>query len=309
MRASVFWIGRLLGLAALLGVLAPGLAAKLQVVATTTMVADLARQVGEDAVEVEALMGAGVDPHLYKPTRRDIVALRRADVVLFNGLHLEGRMTDVLRVMEGSGRPVAAIGEAVPEDLRLHPEAFEGHPDPHIWGDPLLWKRTVPAVVEAFAKADPANAAAYRERGQRAEAELDALHAWAQGRVDELPPERRVLITSHDAYNYFGRSFGFEVIGVQGISTVTEAGLADVARLIDYIRDKKIPAIFVESSVSPRTIRRVSEDSGAKVGGELFSDALGTLGDMAEAHGETYDLGTYRGMIKHNVNTIVDALK
>jgi manganese/zinc/iron transport system substrate-binding protein len=284
-------------------------AAPLRVTATTTMAADLVRSIGGEDVVLTGLMNPGVDPHLYKPTRRDILSLERAQVIIYNGLHLEGRMTDVLEKMGRRGRIVIALGSAIgSEHLLAHPD-YEGAYDPHIWFDPSLWRECVPLVVEALSKAAPEKRTAFSRRGEAVTQELAALAAWGRERIERLDPQHRVLITSHDAYNYFGRAFGFQVIGVQGISTVTEAGLADITQVIDFIKARKIKAVFVESSVSPRTIQRISQDSGAVVGGELFSDAMGEPGDRLTVAGETYDVGTFAGMFKHNVNTIVEALR
>ncbi|MCM2274399.1 MAG: zinc ABC transporter substrate-binding protein [Candidatus Didemnitutus sp.] len=283
----------------------PAATARLRVVTTTSIVTDLVRQVAGDFAQVEGLMGPGVDPHLYKPTAADIVRLQRAEVIFYNGLMLEGRMTDVFTKLARSKRHVYAVTESIPEDELLQPAAFEGHFDPHVWFDVQLWAKCVDTVVAGLAAADSANADAYRRQGEAVRARLAALHAWARAKADELPAERRVLVTSHDAYNYFGRAYGFTVVGLQGISTATEAGLADVARLSDFIRTRGVKAVFVESSVSPATIERVARDSGARVGGELFSDAMGEPGQIEGG----YNLGTYEGMIKHNLSTIVDALK
>lgn len=277
----------------------------LRVVATTTLVGDLVREVvGEDAV-VETLMGPGVDPHLFKPTASDVLRLQRAEVVFFNGLMLEGKMAEVLGRLARSDRPVQAVTDGLAADDLLHPPGFEGHPDPHVWFDINLWSRCLATVEQVMVARDPDNAARYRERAAAARRRYAALHEWAVAKVGELPAARRILVTSHDAYNYFGRAYGFTVVGLQGISTATEAGLADVARLVDFIRQHRIKAIFVESSVPHATIERVARDSGAAVGGELFSDALGTPGLMEQGH----DLGTYEGMVRHNILTIVEALK
>lgn len=281
----------------------------LSVVATTTMAADLVSAVGGADVEVRGLMGPGVDPHTYRPTRQDITALQRADVIFYNGFFLEGRMTDVLETMARRGRAVHPIAEAVPAEKRLSPAGFEGAPDPHVWFDPMLWAETVSATVAALSAVDPDNARGYAERGEQVRAELAKLDQWVRQRLAELPPERRVLITSHDAYNYFGRAYDFEVIGVQGISTVSEAGLGDVARIIEFIKEREVKAVFFESSVSPRLIQRISTESGAALGGEIFSDAMGVPGAMETVDGETYDLGTYTGMVKHNVNQILQGLR
>jgi manganese/zinc/iron transport system substrate-binding protein len=204
---------------------------------------------------------------------------------------------------------VFAAAEAVPETERLRPANFEGHPDPHVWGDPRLWKLAAKAVAEGLSTLDAAGSAGYRSRAEAYGAEMDQVFAWGAKRVAEVPARQRVLITSHDAFNYFGRAFGFEVVGVQGISTVTEAGLADMTKVVDLVKARQLKAVFVESSVPPSTIRRISQDTGAKVGGELFSDALGTPGEMREGGGERYDVGTYLGMLKHNINTVVEALR
>jgi manganese/zinc/iron transport system substrate-binding protein len=255
------------------------------------------------------LMGPGVDPHLYKPTASDVTRLQGADVVFYSGLMLEGRMADLFARIGRDGKKVYAVTESVPEEKLLEPPEFAGHWDPHVWGDASLWANAVDAVVKALTAADPQGEAGYRERGAKYRTQLAELHEWARNRASELPEDRRILVTSHDAFNYFGRAYGFKVVGVQGISTVTEAGLADIAKVVDFIRQNGVKAIFVESSVPRATIERISKDSGAKVGGELFSDAMGTPGEMESIGGESYDLGTYVGMLKHNINSAVEALK
>ncbi len=279
---------------------------KLYVVATTTMVGDMVARVGGDHVEVKGLMRPGVDPHLYEPVPGDGIALREADIVFYSGLFLEGQMHDKL---EGLGEKSHAVTEATGKEELLVPNASGGHPDPHVWGDASLWARCVPGVAEALAKADPAHAVEYRANAAAYIAELETLHEWALKRAGELPEGARVLITSHDAFNYFGRAYGFEVIGLQGISTVGESGLADRVKMVDLIKERGVKAIFVESSVSHAAIESISKDSGARIGGELFSDALGQPGDMEDAGGESYDKGTYVGMLKHNMNAAVEALK
>jgi len=280
-------------------------AAPLKVVATTGMVADLVRQVGGERVDVDGLMGAGVDPHLYKASAQDVVKMQRADVVFYNGLILEGKMGDLLTRIARSKGGVYALSESLPEEQLLSPKEFAGHHDPHVWLDVSLWARCVDTVAEGLAAKDPDGAAFYAERAAAVRASLAELHAWALAKAAELPREKRILITSHDAFNYFGRAYGFEVVGLQGISTVTEAGLADMARMVDLIKARGARAIFVESSVPPQAIQRIAADAGVRVGGELFSDAMGTPGQIE--HG--YDLGTYNGMIRHNLNTIVEALR
>lgn len=300
-RARAVWWA----LALLMAAGAEAAAGPLRVVTTTSMVTDLVRQVAGEHAVVDGLMGPGVDPHLYKPTAGDVLKLQRADLVFYSGLVLEGKMTDVFTKLARTKRQVYAVTEAIPVEQLLQPAEFAGHYDPHVWFDVRLWRACVATVVEGLGAADPERHEDYARRGAALQARLDELHAWALAKAAELPEERRILVTSHDAYNYFGRAYGFTVVGLQGISTATEAGLADVARLADFIRLKAVKAIFVESSVSPATIQRVAADSGVRIGGELFSDAMGTPGQIE--HG--YDLGTYEGMVKHNLNTIVGALR
>jgi manganese/zinc/iron transport system substrate-binding protein len=278
---------------------------KIKITTTVTMVADLARNVGGDRVEVEALMGPGVDPHLYKAAASDVTKLQQADVIFYCGLLLEGKMQAIFSKLARSKRFVYPVTESIPLDRLLEPPEFAGHYDPHVWFDVPLWKLCIDTVMKGLSEFDPAGKEGYEKRAAATRARLDELHAWALKKAGELPAERRILVTSHDAYNYFGRAYGFQVVGLQGISTVSEAGLADVAKLTDFIKQKKIKAVFVESSVPHDTIERISRDAGVKIGGELFSDAMGTPGQIE--HG--YDLGTYEGMIKHNLTTIVDALK
>ena len=287
----------------------PAHANKMNVVTTTTMVNDMVKEIGGDRVNVVGLMGPGVDPHLYKPASGDVVKLQRAKVIFYSGLMLEGRMTDLFFRMARAGKLVYAVTESIPEKDRLEPPEFAGHWDPHVWGDPILWSNCIVTVVDGLSKADPAGAADYAKRGRAVDASYKAMKAWALKRIAEVPRKHRILITSHDAFNYFGQAFGFQVVAVQGLSTVTEAGLADIAKTVDFIKQKKIKAIFVESSVNPAAIERVSKDASVKIGGELFSDACGKVGDIHEAHGEKYDVGTFVGMLKHNINTVVDALK
>lgn len=284
-------------------------AAPVYVVTTTSMITDLVKQVGGDRVTVAGLMGPGIDPHLYKATASDVTRLQKAKAIFYNGLMLEGRMGDLFDRHAKRGKKIYAVASSMPEKELLRPAEFEGHYDPHVWGSAQLWSSTVEIVVKGLSEADPDGTADYTRRGEAYKGELAALHKWAQAQVQKVPPEKRVLVTSHDAFNYFGRAYGFQVVGVQGISTVTEAGLADVAKVVDFIRSRQLKAIFVESSVPRATIDRISKDSGAKVGGELFSDALGTPGKMHTVAGETYDEGSYAGMLKHNILTAVEALK
>lgn len=276
----------------------------LRVVTTTGMIGDAARAVAGSHAEVESLMSTGVDPHLYKASESDVRKLAEADLILYNGLHLEGKMADVLVKMART-RPVVAVTEEIPEDLLREPPEFQGQYDPHVWFDVSLWRRTLEPIVRELSALDPAHAADYRANADRFGAELDALDAWVEERAGELPPERRLLVTAHDAFGYFGRRYGFEVVGIQGISTVSEAGLQDVERVVDLVVEREVPALFVESSVPRRAIEAVqaavrSRGHEVAIGGELYSDSMGPAGTEA---------GTYLGMVRHNVGTVVDALK
>lgn len=276
----------------------------LRVVTTIGMIADAARAVAGPHAEVESLMQTGVDPHLYKASESDVRRLAEADLILYNGLHLEGKMSDVLVKMARS-RPVVAVSEEIPEELLREPPEFLGQYDPHIWFDVGLWRRTLEPIARELSALDPAHEAEFRANADRYGAELDALDAWVEERAAELPPERRILVTAHDAFGYFGRRYGFEVVGLQGISTVSEAGLQDVERVVDLVVDRQVPALFVESSVPRRAIEAVqaavrSRGHEVAIGGELYSDAMGPAGTEA---------GTYLGMVRHNVGTVVDGLK
>lgn len=279
--------------------------ARIKVTATTSMVADLVRNVGGDRLDVHALMGPGVDPHLYKATASDVLKLQQAKVIFYNGLLLEGKMQELFGQMARKKKFVYAVTEGLSKDQLLTPAAFGGHPDPHVWFDVPLWSQCTDKVVAGLTACDPAGKSIYEKNAAALKKKHAELHQWALKKASELPTERRILVTSHDAFNYFGRAYGFKVVGLQGISTVTEAGVADMAKLVDFIRSNKLPAVFVESSVSHATIDRISKDAGVRIGGELFSDAMGTPGQMENG----YDLGTYEGMIKHNLTTIVNALK
>ena len=275
-----------------------------QVVATTTMIADLVRVVGGSQVEVEGLMGPGVDPHLFKATERDVAAMAEADLIVYNGLHLEGKMADVFGEMNARGLPTLAVAESIPESMRRESVLFQGNYDPHIWFDANLWKHAAGVVAEALSAMDPTGAEHYESNLEQYAAELDAAHAYAAKAVEQIPPSQRVLVTSHDAFGYYGDAYGFEVHGLQGISTVTEAGTADIQRAATLVADRKIPAMFIESSVSPRGIEAVREAVRARgfevtIGGTLYGDALDAPGTPA---------GTYLGMLRHNTDTIVAAL-
>jgi manganese/zinc/iron transport system substrate-binding protein len=245
------------------------------------------------------MMGPGVDPHLYQPTTRDQRRLRQADVILYNGLHLEGKMVEVFEALARE-KTVVAVTAGMPDDRLLSGDKSGGQPDPHVWFDVGLWKLATRVVIDTLATAAPGEAEGFRLRGSRYLEELDELDEYCRRRISELPVERRVLITSHDAFQYFGKAYGFEVVGIQGISTESEAGLRRLAECVDLIRQRRVAAVFPESSVSPAAVQRVAQDSGAKVGPELYSDALGAPEGPA---------GTYPGMIRSNVDVIVEALR
>jgi manganese/zinc/iron transport system substrate-binding protein len=276
---------------------------RLSVVATIGMIRDVAQNVGGEHVRVVGLMGPGVDPHLYKASEGDVRRLFRADVVFYGGLHLEARMGEVLAEMGGHAR-VAAVSEIIPTDRRLAPPEFKGAYDPHVWFDVQLWAMTIDVVARTLSEADPAHARDFAANADRYRAQLAELDRYVREQAARVPPERRVLITAHDAFNYFGRAYGFQVRGLQGISTASEAGTADVHALAEFIATRRIPAIFVESSIPRRTIEAVQEAVAARgydvrIGGSLFSDAMGNPGTPE---------GTYMGMVRHNIDTIVGAL-
>jgi manganese/zinc/iron transport system substrate-binding protein len=272
-------------------------------VATTGMVGDLVLNVGGDRVDVDTLMGAGVDPHLFKASERTLRTMERADVLFYNGLHLEGGLSFVLEEM-GKRQPTVAISDPVPRELLRTPPEFEGNYDPHIWFDVRLWSMACQGTITGLQELDPTWASTYQTNGDAYLTQLAELEKWVFAQVATVPPEQRVLITAHDAFGYFGSRYGFDVRGIQGASTATEAGARDVQNLADFIAERRIPAIFVESSVPRRTVEALREAVRSRgfevrIGGELFSDAMGDRGTPE---------GTYLGMIRANVTTIVNAL-
>jgi manganese/zinc/iron transport system substrate-binding protein len=274
----------------------------IDVVCTTGMVADVVRNVGGKQVEVSHLMGAGVDPHLYKASPGDVGKLSAADVIFYSGLHLEGKMGDVFVRMARS-KPVFAVTEYLDESLIL--ETADGAYDPHVWFDVAAWSKTVGVVRDVLVQFDPPHAKDYQQNAEEYRAELEELDAYAKTQLATIPEEQRVLVTAHDAFRYFGRAYGIEVRGIQGISTESEAGVREINELVRFIADRKIKAVFVETSVSERNIQALVEGSHAhghdvEMGGELYSDAMGEDGSPE---------GTYVGMVRHNVDTITSALK
>ena len=277
-----------------------------KIVCTVGMITDIVRNLAGDYAEVEGIIGEGIDPHLYKPTRGDVVKLSQADVVFYNGLLLEGKMTDVLEGVASTGKPVKAVTEAILEETDYLLEKDDGseYTDPHVWMDVSGWLRALPVVAETLAVYDPENAEAYRTKAAVYTEQLEALDAYAKEVMSTIPESQGVLVTAHDAFQYLGRAYGIEVRGIQGISTESEAGVRDLEDLVDFIVERQIPAVFVESSVADKNVRALVEGARARghdviIGGSLFSDAMGQAG--------TYE-GSYIGMIDSNVTTITNAL-
>ena len=278
---------------------------RVRAVATTSIVADLVRELGGERVAVEALMGPSVDPHLYRPSEGDVQRMATADVVFTNGLDLEGKMGEALEQLAARGTDVVVLGAAVPPDRLRASEQYAGTSDPHVWMDPVLWSSAASAAGQALAERDPEHAEAYLARTGALVDTLAALDAEIRARLEAVPEGRRVLVTAHDAFGYFGDAYGWEVRGLQGLSTATEAGTADVQGLARFVAERGIPTMFVETSVSERTIRAVQaavEARGGAVGlgAPLYSDALGPAGSGAD---------TYLGMMRSNVDAIVAGLE
>lgn len=277
---------------------------KLTVVSTIGQINDIVINIGGDDVYAIGLMGPGVDPHLYKATESDVGKLTQADVIFFNGLFLEAKMEHIFEKLERQ-KVVVGVADHFAKERLLESEMFKNHYDPHVWFDVTLWKVAAEQVRDTLMNADPQNSEKYKKRADQYLKQLDELDQYVLNKASELSQEERILVTAHDAFRYFGKRYGFEVVGLQGISTESQAGAADVIRLAKFIAEKKIRSIFVESSVPVRNIQAVVEavqSNGwdVKIGGELFSDAMGDQG--------TFE-GTYKGMVTHNINTIVGSLK
>lgn len=278
---------------------------KLNIVCTTTMISDLVKNIGQDSVVVTGLMGAGVDPHLYKASEGDVNRIKNSDIVFYNGLHLEGKMAEIFEKLPEMGKVSYALSDGIPKERLISSENFAGNYDPHIWFSVDNWVDAADLVAARLSENDPESASYYQENLRKYKIELESTKKYIIDKISLLPKDKRILVTAHDAFSYFGREFDFQVVGLQGISTATEAGTRDVLDLANFIVEKKIPAIFIESSVPKQTIIALqnavqSKGHDVKLGGTLFSDALGNSG-TAE--------GTYVGMFKANINTIVNALK
>lgn len=277
---------------------------KLRVVTTTNIIANLVTEIGGDNISLESLMGAGVDPHLYKASEGDVSKLYNADIIFYSGLHLEGKLVDIFEKMK-SGKNTVSLGDRLPKDQLISSANFGGNYDPHVWFNIGFFKLFSNFVTEELSKADPENAEYYKANNEKYLQKLDALETEVRAAINTLPKEKRILVTAHDAFNYFGKEYGFRVVGLQGISTASEAGVKDVQELSKFIIENQVKAIFIESSVPRRTIEALqaavlSKNHQVEIGGSLYSDALGNPGT---------EEGTYVGMFRYNVNTIVNALK
>tara|TARA_R110002049_G_scaffold46851_2_gene135900 strand:+ start:10831 stop:11736 length:906 start_codon:yes stop_codon:yes gene_type:complete len=276
---------------------------KLNVVATTSMITDLVKNIGGDYINLQGLMGSGVDPHLYKASEGDVSKLANADIIFYNGLHLEGKLVEVFEKMKTV--KTIAISDALDKNTLIGSEYFASNYDPHIWFNVNYWMQATEFIVQKLSEAIPEQKATFEVNGATYLAQLKSLKDKLEATISYLPKEQRILVTAHDAFNYFGKAFDFEVVGLQGLSTATEAGVQDVQKLAAFIIEKNVKAIFVESSVPRRTIEALqaavkSKNHNVIIGGTLYSDALGNVGTIE---------GTYIGMFEYNVNTIVNALK
>ena len=277
---------------------------KLKVVTTTNILANLVSEIGGENISLQSLMGAGVDPHLYKASEGDVSKLYNADIIFYSGLHLEGKLVDIFEKMKANKNTVS-LGDGLPKDQLISSANFGGNYDPHVWFNIQFFKILAQIVTDELSKADAENADFYAINNKDYQNKLVELEKEIQSTINSLPKEKRILVTAHDAFNYFGNAYDFQVVGLQGISTATEAGVKDVQELSKFIIDNKVKAIFIESSVPRRTIEALqaavlSKNHNVEIGGSLFSDALGNPGT---------EEGTYIGMFKYNVNTIVNALK
>ena len=277
---------------------------KLKVVVTTSMLTDLVKNIGGDLIDVQGLMGAGVDPHLYKASEGDVSKLFNADVIFYNGLHLEGKLVAVFEKMD-TQKTTVALGEFLAKEGLIGSDYFASNYDPHVWFNIQYFKEFSDKVTSVLSEKDPKNAASFTANNLAFQQELDLLHTAVVNTIATLAPEKRILVTAHDAFNYFGKAYGFNVVGLQGLSTATEAGVQDVQKLSEYIIANKVKAIFIESSVPRRTIEALeaavlSKGHQVSIGGSLYSDALGDGGSVE---------GTYVGMFLYNVKTIVNALQ
>jgi len=281
------------------------------IVVTTSHLSDLVHSLAGKRVQVISLMGPGVDPHLYKPTSRDLSSIVKADLIVYHGMMLEGRMGHALEQADKKGIPSLAATSEIPHALVLTDadEGNDGHADPHVWFSPQIWSVCVNTLMNKLIELDPESEPEIKKNAEALLIVIEEIKNWSLEQVTRIPKGRRKLVTSHDAFRYLGKDLGLEVIGLQGMSTNVEAGLADRANLVDFIKKQNVPAIFVESSVNPASMHEIAKESGVFIGGELFSDALGSPGEsVVGPNGQKFPLNTWGGMMVHNITTIVDAL-
>lgn len=278
---------------------------KLRIVTTTSQVTDLVKELAGDKVVLEGLMGAGVDPHLYKASEGDVTKFYNADAIFYSGLHLEGKLEDVFEKMRHQGKKTIAVSDAISKSNLISSADFTSSYDPHFWFSVTQWKKVTEYVADKLSKLDAKNASVYADNAKRYIAKLTALEKSNTAQLEALPKEKRILVTAHDAFAYFGKAYDFQVVSLQGLSTATEAGVQDVQRISSFIIEHDIKAVFIESSVPVRTVEALQAAVKAKnhqveIGGTLYSDALGNPGTIE---------GTYVGMYQYNMKTIVNALK
>lgn len=273
----------------------------IQIVTTVGMITDITRRIAGERAVVTGLMDPGVDPHLFRASARDVSAMTHADIVFYGGLHLEGKMVDILE--ETTRIKTVAVSRDIPHELLL--DDGSGQHDPHLWFDVTLWMYAVRTIRDSLIQLDPQHKSIYQANARAYLQELEELHRYVLKRSAELEPSQRVLITAHDAFGYFGRQYGFEVLGLQGISTVSEARVSDYQSLADLIAQRRVKAVFIETSVPVKSIQALKEAVASRgytvaIGGELFSDSMGDQGSPEDS---------YIGMVRHNIDTIIDALK
>jgi manganese/zinc/iron transport system substrate-binding protein len=279
-------------------------AGRYKIVTTTGMVTDIVQQVAGAHADVEGIMGPGVDPHLFRPSTSDHAKLFAADVIFYSGLMLEGGLESALKKAKDQGKPAFAVTEGIDSSFVRRPAEFEGHPDPHVWNDVAAWTGCVWFIAVKLSEFDPSHAADYKQNAERYSAELTKLDTYVRNAIASIPEQQRVLVTAHDAFEYFSNAYVIPVRSVVGITTESEAGVEDINSLVTFLVEHRIPAVFIETSVNSRNIEAVIEGAAkkgwqVKIGGTLFSDAMGATG--------TYE-GTYIGMLDHNATVVARAL-
>lgn len=278
---------------------------KLRVVTTTTILADMVENLAGNKLEIKNLMGVGVDPHLYQASAGDLVSMQNADIVIYHGIHLEGKMGDIFSSLSNQGKKVISAGDGIDPSLLLEWEEDSSVYDPHVWFDISLWKKATQQVAKGLIEADPENKDFYEANLESYLSSLNDLEDYTFARLKELSPSQRVLVTAHDAFSYFARAYGFEVESLQGISTDSEAGTADIRLLADTIQKKGVKVVFLESSIPPRSMQALQASLASRnwfveIGNELYSDSIGNKGTIG---------GSYIGAFKYNLDSIIDSLK